>query len=214
MSSSNYKWGTDTQDGKPMKVVLFVSRNKDNKGVADYKERRKSFVTTKDWEDLIPDFERFKNDGVVGEMSRMYISVNARNNTAVHKELLHFLIDNPDFNLAHLSSKIAGIAAKKECVLEKKWMFDFDIDAESAVDAFCDDINAIANPKEAATEEIKTIMPITINLVEKVVRTPHGYAVITTRGFDTRELFKKWNPEEVTLKRDDLLCVAWGEKEE
>lgn len=34
-----------------LRVVLFVSRNKDNKGIDGFKERRVSFLTDKDIED-------------------------------------------------------------------------------------------------------------------------------------------------------------------
>ena len=38
--------------------------------------------------------------------------------------------------------------------------------------------------------------------------TKNGYAVLVDRGFDTRELLKKW--PDVGLKKDDLLLVHWA----
>ena len=189
--SKNKLWGIDTQDNKPIRVCLFVSRIKDNKTIKDFFERRKAFITTKTKEELAEEFDNFVSRGVEGEMCRMYLSVNTRDNTKIYKELLHFLIDNPDFNLAHIQSKIAGIAAKKECALEKKWMFDFDCMDEDKLDEFMDDIGDVSNPISVTS-----------------YKTPHGYAVITSHGFDTRELMEKWE-NIVALKRDDLLCVAW-----
>lgn len=189
--SKNKCWGINTQDDKPIRVCLFVSRNKDNKYVENFVERRKSFITTKTKEELAEEFDNFVSHGIEGEMCRMYLSVNARDNTKIHKELLHFLIDNPDFNLAHIQSKIAGIAAKKECALEKKWMFDFD----------CED-----NVEEFEKAIITFVNPIITRLERR--KTPNGYAIIVDHGFDTRNLMEYWG-DIVTLKRDDLLCVAW-----
>lgn len=47
----------------------------------------------------------------------------------------------------------------------------------------------------------------------EVFPTPHGAAVITDHGFDVRLLDGKWkdymDKGDITLKRDDLLCIAW-----
>lgn len=193
MASNSKSWGFDRDSEKNIYVCLFVSRNKDNKDVPNFIERRKSFLTTKGYNDpvLYNEFEHFLSDGVKGEFCRMYYSVNARNPQSIYKHLLHFLIDEPNFNLCALSSKIAGIAAQKECALEKKWMFDFDYNDKVKANEFCQDIVAIDDSIEI-----------------DVHKTPNGYAIITNHGFDTRELFKKW-AENVTLKKDDLLCVHW-----
>ena len=37
----------ENYESDKLNVVLFVSRNKDNKNVKDFKERRNAFVTTK-----------------------------------------------------------------------------------------------------------------------------------------------------------------------
>lgn len=190
--SKNKLWGIDTQNNKPIRVCLFVSRNKDNKYIENFVERRRSFITTKTKDELAEEFDNFVNHGVEGEMCRMYLSVNTRDNTKIHKELLHFLIDNPDFNLAHIQSKIAGIAANKECALEKKWMFDFDCEDKDKLYEFVEDITVCGS----------------IVGVGCCHKTPHGYAVIVSHGFDTRKLVEKWG-DIATLKRDDLLCVAW-----
>ena len=196
--SYNKSWGIDTQDNRPIRVCLFVSRNKDNKDVEDFVERRKAFITTKTKEELSSEFSAFVGDGKDGEICRMYLSVNARDGEKIYKELLHFLIDNPTFNLAHIQSKLASISAKKECALEKKWMFDFDCVIRNKLDEFIKDIVNMSKPLQ---REITTY------------RTPNGYAVVVGGGFDTRELFEKWNDRDiVTLKRDDLLCVSWRQK--
>ena len=191
----NFKWGTESFNDKPIYVVLFVSRNKDNRCLVDFKERRKSFITHKRPTELESEFLDFVNGGQINELSRMYISVNQRDGEKIYKELMHFLFDNPDFNLCSLGSKLAGIAAKKECALTKRFMFDFDNEDKDDLNAFIKDL-----------EHYYGSLDYTVHM------TPHGYAIITERGFDTRELLAKW--KEVTLKRDDLLCVDWRVKYE
>ena len=190
----NFKWGIESFNDKPIHVVLFVSRNKDNAEIADFVERRTSFITHKTIDELEDEFKDFVNHGKPNEMSRMYYSVNSRDAEKIHKQLVHFLIDEPNFNLCAIKPKLAGIAAQKECAAENRWMFDFDI-----------------NERGKAWEFVSDIMTIDPTLEIDVTSTPHGSAVITNRGFDTRELFKKWTSG-VTLKRDDLLCVDWGYK--
>ena len=196
----NFKWGVTSFDESPIHVVLFVSRNKDNKDITNFTERRKSFITNKTVEELGSEFSSFVKMGVVGEISRMYYSVNERDPEKIYKELMHFLFDNPNFNLCSLDSKLAGIAAKKECAKTKRWMFDFDINDFKKVKDFLKDIEWILF--KANSE------PINI----EIHKTPNGYAIITQKGFDTRELLTKWN-KDVTLKRDDLLCVKWDRRE-
>ena len=197
----NSKWNTKSIDERPLHVVLFVSRNKDNHDIKDYKERRQSFITKEpiNSQKLIHQFLDFANEGLEGETSRMYYSVNERNEEKIHKDLLHFLIDEPDFNLCSIQSKLAGIAAMNTNAKTKHWMFDFDIDDSQKVFDFCTDI--------------KRIDPTCIVNHSK---TPHGYAVVVNHGFDTRTLFEKWDEDKdnITLKRDDLLCYHWITKSE
>ena len=195
MASSASSWGFIPDDDKDIYVCLFISRNKDNKDVPNFVERRTSFITTKHYTDpdLIREFFNFISNGVPNEMCRMYYSLNSRNKEVVYKNLLHFLIDEPNFNLCALPSKIASIAAKKECAKTKHWFFDFDIRDIEKVKEFINDIHNIDN-----------------NIVVFSRATPNGYAIITNRGFDKRELFKKWT-ENVTLKKDDLICIRWNE---
>ena len=202
----NFKWGTTSfyQD-KEVHVVLFVSRNKDNKDIPDFKERRMSFITTEDKfsDSLYEQFINFVNGGVKDELSRMYYSVNSRDSQKIHKDFIHFLIDNPDFNLCYAAPKLAGIAAKKENALSKKWMFDFDSEDKDKLEEFRKDIyEAYKKSCDKIILEPKGII--------KTYKTPHGYAVVVSNGFDTRELLTKWS--DVNLKRDDLLCVYWKEK--
>lgn len=195
MVSNSKSWGFDPTDDKDIYVCLFISRNKDNKDVPNFVERRKSFITTRDYNDpdLIREFFNFVSNGVPNEISRMYYSLNSRSKEVVYKNLLHFLIDEPNFNLCALSSKIASIAAKKECAKTKYWFFDFDIKDKNKVAEFINDIYSIDNDVKVTYRE-----------------TPNDYAIIVSRGFDTRELLNKWS-KNVTLKKDDLVYRHSGE---
>lgn len=198
----NNKWSVESFSNKPIHVVLFCSRNKDNKHLPDFKERRKSFITHKTIEELEEEFNDFVSHGREGEMCRLYYSVNARDPQKIHTQLMHFLFDNPDFNLCSIAPKLAGIAAQKECALEKKWMFDFDSDNSGVAQQFLMDVSFYLN---------NTLSPELC--VPKLYKTPHGYAIVIKRGFDTRKLLEDWGGI-VTLKRDDLLCVKWKTKGE
>lgn len=213
----NYnKWNRDEVDSNtetPINVVLFVSRNKDNKDIKNFKERRNAFVTTKDKHDfrLIEDFNAFVRKGQPNEMCRMYFSVNPRSNEKTQKALLHQLIDE-QYNMATMPQRIAAIAAKKENAADSKhfkWLFDFDpVEGENLddlVNAFVDDINRYHNNTRTKNNEKRP--PINID----GYKTPKGYAIIVDQRFDTRELLQKWT--NVELKRDDLLCAKWAYNE-
>lgn len=186
----NYKWNTEKYTDE-VHVVLFTSRNKDNKNIEHFKQRRKAFLTTRPMTDpvLINEFIHFAQQGITGEESRMYYSVNARDPQKINKALVHYLIDNPDTNPAAIQGKVAAIAAQKECAATKHWMFDFDCPDRLQAEFFKQDILAI--DKDIDVE----IHP-----------TKNNFAIITNRGFDSRALLEKWN-EVAELKKDDLLYV-------
>lgn len=191
----NYKWmDNDSERDKDYRVVFFVSRNKDNGNIAGFKERRESYFRHYDENKMTAKFKEFVNRGVPGEFCRMYVSNNARDPKKVHKELLKLLIDKEDFNFDYLEPTVAGIAAKKECAAEGKWFFDFDNSSPYHLHDF------ILGIQESDPEVEVTYTP-----------TPHGYAVIVNRGFDTRGLSEAWK-DTATLKRDDLICVDWRSK--
>ena len=202
----NYEWGIPPyEENRPLRVCLMVSRKKDNKDLEGFTERRKSFVTYKYMAELEAEFEAFVNAGMPGEFCRMYLSVNTRDEKKVKKELIKLLIDDfdnpaPVVNMPYLMAKVAGLAAKKECAAESKWMIDFDSEDAECLNAFLDDLAYIEKKS---------------GLTHKLGKTPHGYAIVVERGFDARLadgtiLFEKWK-DVATLKRDDLLCVEWRE---
>lgn len=209
--ASQERWNSD----EPIWAVMFISRNKDNRNLEGFRERRLSFLSTRvnDKEYMARKFKSFVNDGIDGEMSRMYVSVNSRNVYKSKKELLHYLIDNMDsYNLAALDGITVKIAMKREMAAEKKRLFDIDINDESKVNEFVNDLY-----DRGATEE-------TVD----VHKTPNGYAVVIERGVDLRGLVDtmpnaklkdkkdkgpwKWSKDEVSYKLDDLLLMYWATK--
>ena len=193
----NKKWGVVNSDSDLCYVVLYVSRSKDNKHIPDFTERRKAFIcTTEKIDHYEEEFKQFVDAGTDGEFCRMYVSVNARHMPTIRKQLLHFLIDNDDFNLCAIQSKLAGIAATKECAAEKKWMIDFD------------SING-----DWLNEAVQELQTIDATLEPTAHRTPNGYAIVLKHGFDSREFTEHWKYA-AEVKKDDLLCVAWKYKGE
>lgn len=180
---------TDKFSDRPFHVAMFVSRNKDNAGVEGFKQRTRAFLTQKTTEELRDNFEEFCSHGVQGEISRFYISVNERKHEAVRQALQHYLIDHPNLNLTKIESLIASLAMKKGTAQTKRFLFDYDGEKDY-IGYFVENVEcAIGCSNYVSTYE-----------------TLNGYAVVTEKGFDTRELLEKW--EDVELKRDGMLYVV------
>lgn len=206
MAGNFAKWGFHEKEDGKLRVVIFVSRNKDNKNIDGFKERRKAFVTHKNMNDvsLSLEFTAFVNAGNTGEISRMYMSVNARDEKKVRKALLTELIDKEDFSVSSIPSLTASVAARKENALTKHWLLDFDNKDSHLSSEFIDEL---CKSEEFIESNNEILM---------FKNTPNGYGIIIDHGFDTRKLLDgysdiacaKWS-DIVTVKRDDLLCVDW-----
>ena len=203
------KWNRDeNHESDKLTVVLFVSRNKDNKNLPKVTERRNAFTTTKEPEQLYNQFKAFVAQGQVGEMCRMYVSVNPRSNTKTFKALQHKLLDN-EFNLSSLPQRVAALASLKENAYDSKhlkWLFDFDPvdgkDTEELLQEFLADVQHYHETTQTKHGEARPTMTV------ESYKTPNGYGVVVDQRFDTRDLLSKWT--NVELKRDDLLCVKWA----
>ena len=203
------KWNRDEDhESDKLNVVLFVSRNKDNKHLQDFSERRNAFTTTKDADALAEQFQAFVRNGQISEMCRMYISVNARSNEKTFKDLQHKMLDN-EFNLSSLPQRVAALAARKENAYDSshlKWLFDFDPvegrDTDELLQEFLQDVQSCHENTRTRKDQVRPIMTVETH------RTPNGYGIVVDQQFDTRELLDKW--KNVSLKRDDLLCVEWA----
>ena len=203
------KWNRDeNHESDQLTVVLFVSRNKDNKNLPHFTERRNAFTTTKEPKQLHHQFQAFVAQGQPGEMCRMYVSVNSRSNAKTFKALQHKMLDD-EFNLSSLPQRVAALAAKKENAYDSKhlkWLFDFDPvegqDTEVLLTKFVEDLH-IAH-ETTQTKKGQKRPPISVTLH----KTPNGYSVIVNQRFDTRGLLQDY--PNVELKRDALLCYTWG----
>ncbi len=176
-------------EGQPFQVVMFVSRKKDNANINGFKQRVHSFLTQKNPTQLYREFKRFTADGVPGETSRMYVSVNERKHSEILRNLQHYIIDHPDVNLSKIDNLIASLATKLGTAKTKHWLFDFDYQDLELAHEFINDL------------VICGIDDYKISLS----KTPNGFAIVTEHGFDTRELLMKW--KNVELKRDGMLFV-------
>ena len=190
----------EQENDDALTVIVFMSRNKDNKHIPNFKERRNAFTVpnksldTKDGNIVINHlFHNFVKDGKPGELSRLYMSVNKRSNEKT------FITTMPQ--------KIASIAARKENAYDPKnlfWLFDFD-----RIDGLSD--NEFDDKIQEFIEDVKLTYTLTrgeyLDDLMFMRKTVTGAAVIVGDHFDTRSLLKKW--PNVTLKRDDLLCIMW-----
>lgn len=172
-------------------MVLFVARNKDNKHIEGFKGSSNQFLVT-DVSNVSEKFEEFVSKQLDGVLCRCYVSVNKRNGDLIQKQLISYLALN-DMDLTKIESKSVSLAMLPQCATSKKWLFDFDYESEEQVLEFIEDI------KDADS---------TVEITYK--KTVHGYAVITSHGFDTRALLAKWL--ECENKKDGMLLVDWRVK--
>ena len=173
-------------------VYLMRSRNKDNKDIQNFKQRAKTILEYKENEDeIIEKFKNFAAKGVHGEQTRLYRSVNSRNEEKIREELIiRLLRDKP--SMTQLNRTLASVAQQTQNRDESKWLFDFDVDDREMTANFLSDINHFSG----------------IKLIDmKCHKTPHGFAIIVPHGFDTRKLMEKWKDYDITLKKDELLFL-------
>lgn len=175
-------------------VYLMRSRNKDNKDIPYFKERVKTILEYEENEDkVIEIFKYFAAKGMPGESTRLYKSVNSRNEEKIREELIiRLLRDKP--SMTKLNRTLASVAPQTHNRAESKWLFDFDVDDEKLARDFRDDLY-IYTDAGYPIEEIE------------LYKTPNGYGVVVPRGFDTRELMEKWKDYDITLKKDELLFL-------
>lgn len=172
-------------------VYLMRSRNKDNKDIPNFKGRVETILEYKENENkIIEKFSDFAAKGVPGEQTRLYRSVNSRNEEKIREELIiRLLRDKP--SMTQLNRTLASVALQVQNRDESKWLFDFDVDDDKLALGFIDDI---------------TNYGFVFNQIE-MYKTPHGYAIIVPHGFDTREFMEKWKDYDITLKKDELLFL-------
>lgn len=185
-------------------VVLFRSRNKDNQNIDGFHERFECMLTRREPTDIKirRRFDDFVASGLPNERSRMYVSVNARDNRKTMKTLTTMLVDSAfntdpdigDVDMASLEQMAVSVAARPENAAEHKWLLDIDTndsDKLGIIVGYLDELDAA--------------------LIESINATPNGYHVIVHHGFDTRELkaLAAYHHIELDVKRDDLTIAAF-----
>lgn len=174
-------------------VYLIRSRNKDNHSIPNFKGRIKTILEYKENEDkVIEEFKSFAAKGVPGEQTRLYRSVNSRNEEKIREELvIRLLRDKP--SMTQLNYTLTSVAQQVQNRDESKWLFDFDVDDDKLAAKFVYDVYLCCDDWK--------LEDITYH------KTPHGYAIIVPHRFDTRELMEKWKNYDITLKKDGLLFL-------
>lgn len=179
-------------------VYLIRSRNKDNKDIPNFKQRYETILEYEENEDkVIEAFKNFAAKGVLGEQTRLYRSVNSRNEEKIREELIIRLLRNKP-SITQLNRTLASIALQVQNRDESKWLFDFDVDDDKLAEDFKKDI------KRFACDNSNIFF---YNYEIEAHKTPHGYAIIVPHGFDTRELMENWKDYDITLKKDELLFL-------
>ena len=182
-------------------VYTCNSRNKDNQNVPGFKQRAYGFICDENDESKAYEkFERFVSDGVLGEKSRLYKTINPRDEERTKRELIVELLRNPSVRIQDIKNRVVGIAAKSRLKGYNRLLFDFDIDDAEQVAEFCDEIEAIADKDNRGS----IVSP-------EVFKTPHGYAVVVQDGFNYNKLSDKWK-NGVEYKGDGMLFLMMKEK--
>lgn len=173
------------------RVVLFRSRNKDNKDIENFKQRSKSFLTLYDDDKVLKEFHDFAEEGLAGETCRLYVSVNEVDYKSVMKQFTKFLIDEDfDYEPHKVMSKLASLGSLKENKTTKHWLFDFDSYDSELYAEFAKEVHDIMERDGRPYWGEEKI-------------TPNGWHLVISHGFDTRELMRKWG-DVVELKRDAM----------
>lgn len=191
-------------------TVMFTSRNKDNKELEGFKQRTKAFLHKRDlgedlnlsdtFEGIVlelkEEFLYFVDQGVKGETSRLYISINPRDTYKANIDLVHYLIDNPNTSPNKVYNKLVSFASKKENALSQRWLFDIDTDNKEEFYSVLDSIKYYGEFNESSLALSKTV---------------NGYAIVVPHGFDSRKVLEEH--DFVELKRDGNVLGTWETKD-
>lgn len=188
-----------------MFTVVLTSRNKDNKDLKDFRERKRTFLV-REFEpnmneqqeevNMYDEFERFVQEGVDGEMSRLYISVNSRDAKKIQRDLFIELYDK-QLDFVSFNRKLVSIANKDTNKASRNYLLDYDKD--STEEEMLKDIEEIKS-------NIKHGNMLEILLYKK---TPNGYHIITN-PFDVTAIQKDY----ITVKKDGMFLKECKRKNE
>lgn len=97
-------------------IYLIRSRHKDNNGIPGFKPRTRTILEYEENEEHIREiFADFAKKGLHGEKTRLYKSVNSRNEDKIrHNLTIRLLRDAP--KMPTINNTITSVAMKAECL--------------------------------------------------------------------------------------------------
>ncbi len=196
-------------------VYLFVSRNKDNVGVKNFKQRKKVFILKGEGlytNKLEKEWNNFVSEGQVGELSRFYVSVNPRDMEKVKRQLTHKLIED-EVNLFKIQSLVCALANRDENKSGRDWLLD--IDKNCSEEQMYDIIEEINQKLYKYYEEklgMKWDDSIPKCVCKRHIKTPNGWHVVTCR-FNKKVLELSDYKDVLEIKDDGMFFVDSKRKE-
>lgn len=182
-----------------LRVVTLASRPKDNTAVATSHRTAVYLDRTESVDRLVRELVDFTRRGEVGEVCRAYVSFNAVDEEKTTKALMVYMLTNPTFQLDKVESVTASLAMKSDNLATRRWLFDCDL-SDDEFGEFYDDV--------------RTYLYRTPDTCLTAYKTRSNYSVVTSCGFDTRELMAKWGSRGVELKRTDASLFVLSARKE
>ncbi len=185
---------------KALAVITFCSRNKDNGNVDGFKSRCQAFpvyLNPIDVETLQSKFQKFVEEGLPNEVSRFYITLNARYEDGVRNDLICRMLQN-ETDLSLMNRFTTSVAARCNDLVTKCWMFDVDGDSMAQQSA------EFAVMIDTQTQELAS----GVRQAAASYKTKNGCHIITSAHFDTRKIEEYYS--QITLKRNADCLAAYG----
>ena len=191
-------------------TVMFVSRHKDNEeqGIENFRPRCEQHVAKLEVESLDTlaatardkfgaMFDRFVSDGVDGETSRMYVTLNGADSDRCLKELAIAVLQDKISDVTKVNATLVSIVARPEMAATKRWLFDADCDIETAR-IFADRVD------ERLAARYGVDSP---NAKCSILRSKNNFAIVTNARFDARGILDGF--PDIELKQEaSLFCDA------
>ena len=196
-------------------VYLFVSRNKDNAEVKNFKPRKRAFILKEEelnTSKLEKKWKQFVADGKVGELSRFYVSVNPRDMEKVKRQLTHRLIED-EINLFKIERTVCALANKDENKRGRDWLLD--IDKNCSEEEMYDIIKEINQRLRKYCEEnlgMKWDDSVPKCVCKRHTKTLNGWHVVTSR-FNKKILEMSDHRDVLELIDDGMFFVTSERKE-
>ena len=191
-------------------TVMFVSRHKDNEeqSIENFRPRCEQHVAKLEVESLDTlaatardkfgaMFDRFVSEGIDGETSRMYVTLNGADSDRCLKELAIAVLQDKIADVTKVNATLVSIVARPEMATTKRWLFDADCDIETAR-IFADRVDERLAARYGADSP---------NAKCSILRSKNNFAIVTNARFDARGILDGF--PDIELKREaSLFCEA------